>query len=79
MRTSITARAAFENEPIEGLYTYSLYKRLKQAIAEYKATDNADVIREVIDTTIARSLRNVDGFTQRHKEKTRGTKKNSSS
>jgi len=76
MRASIAARAAFENEPIDALYSYRLYQRLNQAIAEYKATDNADVIREVIETTIARSLRSVEGkvFTQRRKAQTQRRK-----
>jgi hypothetical protein len=76
MRASIAARAAFENEPIDALYNYRLYQRLNQAIAEYKATDNADVIREVIETTIARSLRSVEGkvFTQRRKAQTQRRK-----
>ena len=67
MIASITARAAFENEPIDALYNYSLYERLKQVIAEYKATDNADLIRDLIETTIARSLRSVEGMERRRK------------
>lgn len=62
MIASITARAAFENEPIEALYCSSLYERLNSAIAEYKATDNADCIRDLIDASVARSLRSVDGL-----------------
>jgi hypothetical protein len=62
MRSSITARAAFENEPIEGLYTYRLYEKLNQAIADYKITGNADRIRDAIDNTVVRSLRSVDGL-----------------
>jgi len=62
MVESITARAAFENEPLDQLYSYSLYERLNSAIAEYKSTGSVDSIREVIDTSVARSLRSVDGL-----------------
>jgi hypothetical protein len=62
MNASIAARAAFENEPIEGLYCHSLYQRLNNAIADYKASGKTEYISEVIDTTVARSLRSVDGL-----------------
>ena len=57
VKASIIARAAFENEPIEALYCYSLYQRLNEAIAKYKATGDTKYISDVIDTTVARSLR----------------------
>jgi hypothetical protein len=60
MERSIAARAAFENQPIDALYCASLYKELTQAIAEYKATGNAEIIREAIDSRVTRSLRSVD-------------------
>src|SRR6185369_6615225 len=60
MRASIAARAAFENEPIDALYSYRLYQRLNRVIAVYEATDNANLIREEVETTIARSLRSVE-------------------
>src|SRR6185503_14622294 len=53
---------SFENEPIDQLYCYSLYQRLNEAIAEYKASGKTEYISEVIDTTVARSLRSVDGL-----------------
>jgi hypothetical protein len=62
MQASITARAAFENEPIDALYCHGLYQRLNEAIADYKASGKTEYIREVIDTTVARSLRSVDGL-----------------
>jgi hypothetical protein len=62
MKSSIIARAAFENTPMDALYCYSLYKRLYQAIAKYKATGQGHLISEVIDNTVARSLRSVDGL-----------------
>src|SRR6185503_1458930 len=62
MKASIVARASFENEPIDQLYCYSLYQRLNEAIAEYKASGKTEYISEVIDTTVARSLRSVDGL-----------------
>jgi hypothetical protein len=60
MERSIRARAAFENRPIEALYCYPLYETLNRAIDEYKATGNAKIISDTIDTLIAQSLRNLD-------------------
>ena len=62
MIASLSARAAFENEPIEALYGCSLYERLNRAIAEYKKTGKVSCITDVIDTCVARSLRSVDGL-----------------
>lgn len=60
MQTSIIARAAFENEPLDYLYSKSLHKDLNSAIAAYKSTGNAETIREAIDQRIIASLRSVD-------------------
>ena len=54
--------AAFENQPLDALYCHPLYEDLNRAIAEYKATGNAQLITVAIDTRIARSLRSVDGL-----------------
>jgi hypothetical protein len=62
MRASIAARASFENEPIDALYCHSLYQRLNEAIADYKASGKTAYISDVIDATVARSLRSVDGL-----------------
>ena len=62
MKTSIVARASFENEPIDGLYCHSLYKKLNEAIADYKASGRTKCISKIIDATVARSLRSVDGL-----------------
>jgi hypothetical protein len=62
METSITARAAFENQQIDALYCYPLYEQLRRAIAAYQQTGNAQLISEAIDTRITRSLRSVDGL-----------------
>ena len=62
MKTSILARASFENKPIGGLYCHSLYQRLNEAVADYKASGRTDYISDVIDTTIARSVRCVDAL-----------------
>jgi hypothetical protein len=62
MEASIIARAAFENEPLDALYCYRLYEDLNQAIADYKSTGNAQIIREAIDKRIAASVRSVDGL-----------------
>ncbi|HEX3188042.1 MAG TPA: hypothetical protein VHQ94_24800 [Pyrinomonadaceae bacterium] len=61
-RVSIIARAEFENRPIDALYYSTLYSDLNRAVAEYKATGDSKIIRDAIDTRIARSLRNVDGL-----------------
>ncbi len=65
MERSITARAAFENQPIDALYCAPLYEELTQAIADYKATGNAQIISDAIDNRITRSLRSVDGLLAR--------------
>jgi len=62
MKVSIVARASFENEPIDALYCHSLYQRLNEAIADYKVSGKTECISEIIDTTVARSLRSVDGL-----------------
>jgi hypothetical protein len=62
MKTSIVARASFENEPIDALYCHRLYQKLNEAIADYKESGRTECISEVIDTTIAQSLRSVDGL-----------------
>lgn len=65
MQRSITARAAFENQPIDALYCAPLLEELTKAIAEYKATGNAQIISDAIDSRITRSLRSVDGLLAR--------------
>jgi hypothetical protein len=65
MERSITSRAAFENQPLDALYCHPLYEDLNRAIAEYKASGNAQIISDAIDTRIARSLRSVDGLLSR--------------
>ena len=62
MKASIVARASFENEPIDELYCHSLYQKLNAAIADYKASGKVEFISDVIDTTVSRSLRSVDGL-----------------
>jgi hypothetical protein len=62
MQSSITARAAFENEPLDFLYARRLYDDLRKAIAAYRATGNAEVVREALDQRISASLRNVDSL-----------------
>ena len=65
MERSITSRAAFENQPLDALYCHPLYEDLTRAIAEYKATGNAQALSDAIDTRITRSLRSVDGLRYR--------------
>jgi hypothetical protein len=65
MQNSITARAAFENQPIDALYCHPHYEDLNRAIAEYKATGYTQIITDAIDTRITNSLRSVDGLLSR--------------
>jgi len=62
MQASVTARASFENKPIDELYCHSLYQKLNEAIAKYKTSGQTEYISELIDSTVARSLRSVDGL-----------------
>lgn len=62
MQSSITARAAFENEPLDFLYASRLYDDLRKAIADYRSTGNTEIIHEAIDQRIVASLRSVDGL-----------------
>ncbi|HET7112793.1 MAG TPA: hypothetical protein VFI57_04080, partial [Pyrinomonadaceae bacterium] len=61
-RESIIGRAEFENEPIDALYCSTLYNDLNRAIADYKSSGQTEIIREAIDSRVARSLRSVDGL-----------------
>lgn len=61
-RRSVAARAAFENEPIERLYRADLTDTLKGAIAQYEQHGDRGVFKEVVDKTIAASVRDVDGL-----------------
>jgi len=65
MERSITSRAAFENKPLDALYGIPLYEDLSRAIAEYRATGNAQIVSDTIDARIAQSLRSVDGLMSR--------------
>jgi hypothetical protein len=62
MKESIAARAAFENEPLDALYGCSLSQRMNAAIDEYKASGKTECVTDLIDVTIRRSLRSVDGL-----------------
>ena len=62
MKASIVARASFENKPIDALYCHRLYQKLNEAIVDYKASGKTEYISDVIDVTVARSLRSVDGL-----------------
>lgn len=62
MQSSITARAAFENQPLECLYSHQLFRELRQAMTEYRSSGNASVIQAAIDQRIDGSLRSVDGL-----------------
>jgi hypothetical protein len=65
MERSITARAAFENQPLDALYCRPLFEDLGTAIAEYKATGNPQIISDAVNSRITQSLRSVDGLLSR--------------
>ena len=62
MQASIIARAAFENQPIDYLYAKRLREELRKAIAEYRSSGNAEIVRVALDQRIVASLRSVDGL-----------------
>lgn len=62
MRASISNRAEFENEPLDLLYYRRLQADLNKAIASYKSTGDATVIRQAIDQRILASLRSVEAL-----------------
>lgn len=62
MQASIIARAAFENEPIDYLYAKRLRAELGRAIADYRSSGNAEIVRAALDHRITASLRSVDGL-----------------
>ena len=62
MQASIKARAEFENQPLDLLYSKKLRKELAETIAAYKATGDSELVRTAIDQRITASLRSVDGL-----------------
>lgn len=62
MEASITARAAFENQPLTCLYSHKLFRELRQAIKNYKSTGDPEVISKALDERITASLRSVDAL-----------------
>lgn len=62
MRSSIKARAAFENQPLDALYSKRLFEELNESVATYKATGDARVLQEAVDRRIRVSLRSVEGL-----------------
>jgi hypothetical protein len=62
MQASIKARAAFENEPLDSLYSKKLLSELAATITAYRSTGDPEVVRAAIDQRITESLRSVDGL-----------------
>ena len=62
MAASISARAAFENEPLDQLYYFRLHAEIDKAIASYQANGDVATIRQAIDQRVTASLRNVDAI-----------------
>ena len=62
MQPSIKARAAFENEPLDALYSKKLLSELAVTITAYRATGDPELVRAAIDQRITASLRSVDGL-----------------
>jgi len=61
-QASIKARAAFENEPLDALYSKKLLSELDVTITAYRSTGDPELVRAAIDQRITASLRSVDGL-----------------
>jgi hypothetical protein len=61
MRVSITARAAFENEPLK-LYRTELYREFDEAIQQYKSSRDVESFRKTVGERIYASMRKVDAL-----------------
>ncbi|MCM3870665.1 MAG: hypothetical protein ND895_08235 [Pyrinomonadaceae bacterium] len=61
MRRSISARAAFENDPID-LYRTTLFKEFDEAIDSYRSTGNAELICQIVERKVSSSVRKVDSL-----------------
>ncbi len=68
MRVSITARAAFENEPLK-LYRTELYSEFDDAIQTFKSTRDTESFRKTIGQRISASLRKVDALLMQGKSR----------
>lgn len=68
MRVSITARAAFENEPLK-LYRTELYREFDDAIQNYKSTGDVESFRKTVGERISASLRRVDALLMQGKSR----------
>jgi hypothetical protein len=62
MRSSIEARAEFENQPLDALYSKRLFEELNESVVAYEAADDARVLQEAVDRRIRVSLRSVEGL-----------------
>lgn len=62
MATSLASRAAFENRPLEYLYSHKLFGELRSAIRTYRSTGNPDEVRRALDHRITASLRSVEAL-----------------
>jgi hypothetical protein len=65
MRKSVTARAGFENRPLNLLYRGHLLREFKQLAAAYKETGEDDIIERAVSDKIRASLRNVEALLSR--------------
>lgn len=62
MQASIKSRAAFENEPLDSLYSKKLLAEFAKTITAYRSTGDPELVRAAIDRRITASLRSVDGL-----------------
>lgn len=68
MRVSITARAAFENEPLK-LNRTQLYEEFDKMIQTYKSTGDVESFSKAVREIISASLRSVDALLKQGKSR----------
>lgn len=62
MKRSIAERAAFENEPIEGLYKASAHEMFDRVVDEFGRTGDPKLFTEAIDKLAASSMRSFEAL-----------------
>ena len=62
MRSSVKARAAFENQPLDALYSKRLFEELNETVAAYEAAGDARLLQEAVDRRVRASMRSVEGL-----------------
>lgn len=65
MKSSIQARAAFQNRPTDLLFIKSFRPGFERAIARYRSTGDLAFVRDAMNRRICASLRNIDELLHR--------------